>query len=112
MESVCEIGEVMIGLRLWTDLKVQAERDIVSGQDEGKAWQFVIRARQELVEKMVKTFSFVKMAEMAAYGNNSYFQKTDVPRAIPEGDLSSSSEDDSSANEDIGQEVLEARDSE
>ncbi|KAI9766365.1 MAG: hypothetical protein M1840_006629 [Geoglossum simile] len=84
--STSKVGDAMVGARRWDDPRVLEERDILLGPDAEAAWKRVLDIRARLVEEFLKAWPFVKMAEMSAYGEHSFYRNLGKERPPPHGD--------------------------
>jgi len=106
------VGDAMVGARRWDDPRVLEERNILLGPDAEAAWRRVVEIRARLVEEFLKAWPFVKMAEMRAYGEHSFYRNLGKERPLPHGDdedtansvLSSLSSEESSEEGEDGEE--------
>jgi hypothetical protein len=84
--STSKVGDAMVGARRWDDPRVLEERNILLGPDAEAAWRRVVEIRARLVEEFLKAWPFVKMAEMRAYGEHSFYRNLGKERPPPHGD--------------------------
>ena len=100
----------MVGARRWDDPRVLEERDILLGPDAEAAWRRVVEIRARLVEEFLKAWPFVKMAEMRAYREHSFYRNLGKERPPPHDEdtansvLSSLSSEESSEEGEDGEE--------
>ena len=62
-----------MGQRKWTSPAVVSEYEILLGSDEERSKAFVEKVRQRMMDEWEQHFNIMREAEMAAFGDNSYF---------------------------------------
>jgi hypothetical protein len=77
LDSTSALGEALIGRRKWNDPQVLQERDIVLGDDDGRAHTFVNQVRKRLVNRYLELFPVIESVERSAFGEHSYFRSRD-----------------------------------
>ena len=78
MESVSPLCDALIGRRNWNDPEVLMERDIVLGDDDGAALEYISRTREKLLNSFMVAASKLEKIERLAFGNNSFFTNNGV----------------------------------
>ena len=73
MESSYALGDALLGRRKWTDEEAISQRNMVLGDDDELARQFVGEARGKMVEKFLLAGSRLEEVERRAFGVNSSF---------------------------------------
>jgi hypothetical protein len=84
------ISDALIGQTRWDGVDVREELDILFGDDDMSAWEFVRKWRQHAQQLYVTAFKKLVTAERATFGANSFFQRADLgldvtPAFIKEG---------------------------
>jgi hypothetical protein len=62
----------------WNDPGILHERDIMLGDNQQTAQEYVTEWRRNAVLKAVRAFQIVKRAERSAFGEKSYFNLIDI----------------------------------
>ncbi|KAI9777313.1 MAG: hypothetical protein M1839_008921 [Geoglossum umbratile] len=108
LSSTSCVGDALIGVRRWDDIRVQEERDILLGADDEPALQLAEEIRERLIQAFFDAFPYVRMNEERAYQDRSYFRNKYGPRPEAERDESSlSSEELSHMSLDDNEEDME-----
>jgi hypothetical protein len=108
LSSTSCVGDALIGVRRWDDIRVQEERDILLGADDELALQLAENIRERLIQAFFNAFPYVRMNEERAYRDRSYFRNKYGPRPEAERDESSlSSEELSRMSLDNNEEDME-----
>ena len=94
LSSTSCVGDALIGVRRWDDIRVQEERDILLGADDEPALQLAEEIRERLVQAFFNAFPYVRMNEERAYRDRSYFRNKYGPRPEAERDESSLSSEE------------------
>ncbi|KAJ5654780.1 hypothetical protein N7490_001783 [Penicillium lividum] len=83
-------SDALIGQTRWDGVDVREELDILFGDDDMSAWEFVRNWRQHAQQLYVTAFKKLVTAERATFGANSFFQRAELgldvtPAFIKEG---------------------------
>ncbi|KAH0547757.1 hypothetical protein FGG08_000014 [Glutinoglossum americanum] len=89
LSSTSCVGDSLIGVRRWDDIRVEEERNILLGADDESALQLAKEIRERLVRAFFNAFPYVRMNEERAYQDRSYFRNKYRPRPEAERDESS-----------------------
>ncbi|KAL9123023.1 MAG: hypothetical protein Q9187_000414 [Circinaria calcarea] len=82
------IGDSLLGLRSWNDPMVRAERAILLGEDDAKAYALVQKTEERLLQSWRECFQVVVEEERQRFGEKSFFycHERGLPRPPPTGD--------------------------
>ena len=73
LESTSALGDALLGQRKWTDPAVHKDRNILLGDNDANAVQFVQEVRARLVKAYIRAYDIMVEAEKEYYGESSYF---------------------------------------
>ena len=73
LESTSALGDALLGRRKWTDPAVHKDRNILLGDNDANAVQFVQEVRARLVKAYIRAYDIMVEAEKEYYGESSYF---------------------------------------
>lgn len=76
IRGISALGDALVGARRWDSRSVIRERDLVLGQDDMKAREFVNDVRKKMIGAWKECFYQVVNAETEEFGENSYFRST------------------------------------
>ncbi|KAF8472149.1 hypothetical protein BDZ91DRAFT_717333 [Kalaharituber pfeilii] len=88
LRGLSALSDALVGARRWTDPDVLEERNLVLGEDDAAAWEYINKVRGKLMAAWEEGFEKIKRWEQAAYGETSYFRKLEL-----EGEVEPTSED-------------------
>jgi hypothetical protein len=71
--SSSALGDAFVGHLRWTDPRVLKERNILLGEDDQDALEYVEATRERLVQQFRVAFSYMVELEKKGYRESSYF---------------------------------------
>ena len=78
MESVSPLCDTLIGRRNWNDIEVFMERDIILGEDDAAALEYISQIREKLLASYLQAASKLEKIERFVFGVNSFFANNGV----------------------------------
>ncbi|KAJ5740169.1 hypothetical protein N7493_000041 [Penicillium malachiteum] len=70
------ISDALVGQVRWDEVDVREELDILFGDDDMAAWDFIRKWRKHAQQLYISAFEKLVLAERTAFGANSFFERT------------------------------------
>ncbi|KAF8453402.1 hypothetical protein BDZ91DRAFT_808010 [Kalaharituber pfeilii] len=77
LRHISALSDALIGQRRWDDPAVLIEADLVLGENENDAWDFVNSCRHRMIRAYKQNMKIIRELETYHYGKNSYYYLVD-----------------------------------